>query len=52
MRLGNHYREYGINYSHMQRREFNRPFWDALRAQLRRYASGIAPSHNPNTSTL
>ncbi len=36
-----------INCDYAQRREFHRPFWNELRAQLRRWTSGNVAARKP-----
>lgn len=40
------YNDYGINCDYAQRREFHRPFWDALRALRKRSFSRVAALFN------
>ena len=41
------YNHYGINCDYAARREFHKPFWDALHAQFRRWFSMPAATRAP-----
>lgn len=52
MRLNINDSFHGINCHYARRREFHRPFWDALRAQLHRWTSSAATTEKPITTSL
>ncbi len=51
MRLNSNDSFHGINCDYAVRREFHRPFWDALRARLRHWSSGTAPARKPDAAS-
>ena len=51
MRLKSNDSFYGINCDYAQRREFHRPFRNALRAQLRHWTSGAVPASKPDAAS-
>jgi len=52
MRLNSNESFHGINCDYALRREFHRPFWDALRAQLRHWTSSAVPARKPNATSI
>ena len=50
MRLNHNDSFHGINCDYARRREFHRPFWDALRAQLRQLTSRATPARKTDAN--